>query len=71
LRREGREAEKILEKSFNILRKDINEHVIRLKAVKSKRELTSEEIAFLEKFEEELTEAKDIITKEVEDISHS
>ena len=71
LRREGREAEKMLEKSFNILRKDINEHIARLKSAKSKRKLSSEEIDFLERFEEELTEAKDIITKEVQDISHS
>ena len=71
LRREGREAEKMLEKSFNILRKDINEHIARLKSAKSKRKLSSEEIDFLERFEEELTEAKDIIIKEVQDISHS
>ena len=69
--RESQEAEKVLEKSFNILRKDINEHITRLKTAKSKRKLSSEEIAFLKRFEEELAEAKDVIAKEVQDISHS
>lgn len=71
LRRESREAEKVLEKSFHILRKDVSEHITRLKTAKSKRKLSSEEIEFLERFEEELAEANDIITKEVQDISHS
>lgn len=71
LRREAREAEHVLEKSFDILRKDISTHVTRLKAVQSERKLTSEEILFLERFEEELAEAKDVIAKEVQDISHS
>lgn len=71
LRYESREAENMLEKSFNLLRKDINEHVVRLKAAKLKRRLTKDEVAFLERFEEELTEAERLIAKEVEDISHS
>jgi len=69
LRREGREAEKMLEKSFNILRKDIDTHIARLKAAKDKRKLTAEEILFLEEFEKNLTEAEDIITKEMKNIS--
>lgn len=70
LRREGREAEKMLQKSFNILRKDIDTHIARLKAAKDKRKLTAEEILFLEEFEKDLTEAEDIITKEMKDVSH-
>lgn len=70
LRREGREAEKMLEKSFNILRKDIDTHIARLKTAKDKRKLTTEEILFLEEFEKNLTEAEDIITKEMKDVSH-
>src|SRR3989344_806077 len=69
LRRESREAEKVLGKSFAILRKDIAAHVARLKSVK--RKLTAEEIDFLEQFEEELGEAEEAITKEIQDISHS
>lgn len=69
LRRESREAEKVLGKSFAILRKDIASHVARLKSVK--RKLTTEEVDFLEQFEEELGEAEDAIAKEIQDISHS
>lgn len=67
LRRESREAEKVLEKSFAILRKDIASHVARLKSVK--RKLTTEEIDFLEQFEAELGEAEEVIAKEIQDIS--
>lgn len=68
LKKEGREAEKMLEKSFNILREDIREHVIKLKKIESRRKLTYEEIEFLERFEEELSKAEGVIEKEVEDI---
>ena len=71
MKRESQEAEKMLEKSFNVLRKDIDTHIARLKAAKNKRKLTEEEILFLEQFEEELVEAKNILVKEVQDISHS
>lgn len=71
MRREAREAEKVSEKAFNLLRKDLQEHITQLKAAKSKRKLSSEELDFLERFEKELSEAKDIIAKEVQDISHS
>ena len=69
MRRESREAEKMLEKSFNILRKDIASHVARLKSVK--RKLTAEEVDFLEQFEKELGEAEEVIAKEIKDISNS
>lgn len=69
LRRESREAEKVLEKSFTILRKDIAVHVAKLKAVK--RKLTAEEVEFLEQFEEELGEAEEAIAKEIKNVSHS
>ncbi len=69
LRREAREAEYILRKSFSILRKDIDEHIAKLKSMKSKRKLTTEEIAFLEHFEKNLDESENTITKEIKDIS--
>ena len=59
----------MLEKSFNLLRKDVHAHVMRLKAVKDKRKLTTEEILFLEEFEKNLKEAENIITKEIQDVS--
>lgn len=67
----SRETEKTLEKSFSDFRKEINEHILKLKSAKDKRKLTVEEVDFLEKFEDELAEAKGVITKEVEDISRS
>lgn len=68
-KRESREAEKILEKSFRILRKDIATHITRLKSLK--RKLTKEEISFLEQFDNELGEAEEAIANEIKDISHS
>ena len=69
LRRESREAEQVLKKSFIILRKDIVAHVDRIK--KLKRKLTTEEIVFLEQFEKELSKAEEVIVKEIKDISKS
>lgn len=71
VRKEGREAEKILEKSFNTLRKDIRGHIAKVKRAQITRKLTSEEVDFLEQFEKELFEAEKTITKEVQDFSHS
>jgi len=70
IKKESREAERVLKKSFNILRKDVRKHITKLKKVQSTRKLTSEEVDFLGQFEEELSEAEDAITKEVQDIYH-
>ena len=69
MRREAREAEKVSEKAFRILRDGVANHVARLKKVK--RKLTDEEAEFLEQFEQKLEEAEEVITKEIRDISHS
>ena len=69
LRREGREAEKVSEKAFRVLRDGVANHVAQLK--KAKRKLTSEEAEFLEQFEQKLEEAEKVIEKEIQDISHS
>lgn len=71
VKKESREAEKMLSKSFDILRKDLKEHIVKLKKVESSRKLTTEETEFLEHFKEALSEAEDAITKEVQDISNS
>jgi hypothetical protein len=70
VKKESREAEKVLSKSFDILRKDLKDHIVRLRKVESSRKLTAEETKFLEQFEEELSDAEDAITKEVQDISN-
>jgi hypothetical protein len=69
LRRESLETEKIFDRSFSILKKDIDAHITRLKTVKDKRKLTKEEILFLEDFEKNLTDAGDIISKKIKNIS--
>ena len=63
------EAEQVLEKSVKIICGDINEHIDKLKKARSERDLTLEEINFLEQFEEELAEAKNIIAKAIQDVS--
>lgn len=69
LRRRGREAEQVLGKSFDKLKEDIRTHVFRLKETQRERVLTSEEISFLEKFEAELGQIKNVANEEVENIS--
>jgi len=69
MRREAREAEKVTDKSFRVLRDGVANHVARLKKVN--RKLTAEEAEFLEQFEQKLEEAEEIITKEIQDISRS
>ncbi len=69
VKKESREAEKVLGKSFDLLRKDLVDHISKLRKIESKRKLTPEEIDFLERFKEELSEAEDLIEKEIKDIS--
>ena len=69
MRREAREAEKVSEKAFKVLRDGVQNHVARLK--KLKRKLTEEEAEFLEQFEQKLEEAEEVIAKEIQDISRS
>ncbi len=69
LRREGMEAEEVLEKSFAKLRSDIVTHIALLKTVRSRRQLTKEELLFLEEFRKSLAEAEKNITKEIRDVS--
>lgn len=71
LRREAKEAERMLKKTFSTLRKDVDNHIIKLKAIKKKRKLTVEEVEFLERFGKNLADSEDVLTKEIEDISRS
>jgi hypothetical protein len=68
MRKQSKEAEKMLEKSFNVLIQDIKEHVDLLNEDKTKRKLTLREVEFLERFEKELSDADDILRKEIEGI---
>lgn len=69
VRKESREAELVLGKSFDILHADLRRHIAKLRRAQSERKLTSEEIEFLEEFEEELSDAERAIGKEVKDVS--
>jgi hypothetical protein len=69
VKKESVEAEKTNLKSFGILHKDLANHILKLKRIQSKRQLTDEEIEFLEQFDEELMDAKNAIDKEIGDIS--
>jgi len=69
MRREAREAEKVTDKAFRVLRDGVANHVAQLKKVK--RKLTPEETEFLEQFEQKLEEAEEVITKEIQDVSRS
>lgn len=71
IKRKSKDAEKVLERAFNNLKKNIDEHLAKLNSAKDKRKLTKEEADFLEKFEEELKKAENQIEKEVEGISRS
>ena len=68
VRKEVAEAERTVDKSFDILKKDLDSHILKLKRAQSQRKLTVEETDFLESFEEELSDAKKAISKEVNDV---
>ncbi|MCR4330799.1 MAG: hypothetical protein NUV49_02880 [Patescibacteria group bacterium] len=69
MRREAREAERVSDRAFKVLREGVLRHIARLK--KARRNLTSEEMEFLEEFSEKLEEAEEVVAKEIRDISGS
>lgn len=69
VKKESLEAEKVLNKSFDILHSDLREYIQKLRKAEFKRKLTKEEIDFLEKFDDDLNDAEDIISKEIKDVS--
>ena len=68
IRVQGKEAEDVTSKSFALLKNDIKRHITRLNRAKKMRELTKEEVDFLEDFEKNLDEAHRLIIKEINDI---
>ncbi len=71
VKKESREAQYAIEESFKALRKNLETHVAKLRKTESKRKLTSEELEFIEEFDEKLSKAESIIEREVKDISES
>lgn len=68
VRKEEAEAERTVDKAFDILKNDLESHTLKLKRAQSQRKLTVEETDFLENFEAELSDAKRAIDKEVRDV---
>ncbi len=68
LRKEVHEAEEVLHKAFDLLRKEVKEQIKLLENVKSKRKLTEEEHNIIERLKKDLDTAEDVVSKEVADI---
>ncbi|TSC57121.1 MAG: Uncharacterized protein Greene041679_430 [Parcubacteria group bacterium Greene0416_79] len=67
MNKESEEAESILHRSFKVLRSDIDAHIRKLHKARASRALSGEELQFLKKFSDDLSEAEHIIAKEVAD----
>lgn len=68
LRKEVYEAEDVLHKAFDSLRKEVKEQIALLEHVKSKRSLTEEEHKIVERLKKDLDHAERSVRKEIEDI---
>ncbi|PWB38916.1 MAG: hypothetical protein C3F02_01500 [Parcubacteria group bacterium] len=68
VRREVGEAESVLHKEFNNLRKRIRAHLKILEQVSKKKKLTKEEQLTMEELRQELASAEHNVEKEIEDI---
>lgn len=68
LRREVREAERILHKAFDRLREDVRKQIKLLERVRTRRELTEEEETIIQRLKKDLDEAEQLVQKEIEDI---
>ena len=68
VKKEVHEAEHALHKAFDLLKEGIVERIRLLEKVKTKRELTAEEEKILKEFKEDLTNAEQVINKEIADI---
>lgn len=69
LRQESAEADSILHKSFALLRKDLATHTRRLRRARLNRDLSNEELDFLEQFDNDLSEAEQLIGGEIADLA--
>lgn len=68
MRREVREMEDSMHKTFDLIREDLQDHVALLEKAKSKRKLTLVEKKLLKTIKTDLTEAEKYLKKEIEDI---
>ena len=68
LKKEVREAESTLRKTFDLLKKDIREQIKMLEKTRAKRLLTEEEEKIIKQLGRDLEDAEEVIEKEIEDI---
>jgi len=68
LRKEVREVESALHKSFELLKEDIRTQVKTLERARTKRQLTEEEEKIIKQLKRDLDGAEEIIREEIEDI---
>ena len=68
LKKEVREAEFTLRKTFDLLKKDIREQIKMLEKTRAKRQLTEEEEKIIKQLGRDLGDAEAVIEKEIEDI---
>ncbi len=68
LRKEVREAESALHKTFDILKEDIHEQVKLLEKTKTKRRLTEEEEKIIKQLRKDLDNTEKFVMKEIKDI---
>ncbi|MFH1346972.1 MAG: hypothetical protein ABIH10_01845 [Spirochaetota bacterium] len=68
LKKEVREAESVLHKTFDLLREGIREQIKMLEKTRTKRQLTDEEEKIFNRLRKDLEIAEKVVKKEVEDI---
>jgi hypothetical protein len=68
VRKEVREAELVLHKTFNFLKEDIEEQIRAFEKIRNKRRLTDEEEKIIKRLEKKLDDAEKVVKKEIDDI---
>ena len=68
MKKEVREAEKVLHHAFDLLKEAIREQIKMLEKTKTKRQLTEEEERIIERLKKDLDDAEKSVRKEIEDI---
>jgi hypothetical protein len=66
--KEVRNIERLVAKAFALLKEDVEDSIKLLERTKSKRELTKEEDAIVKRLRQNLTDAEDIINKQVQKV---
>ena len=68
VRKEVREAESAIHKSFDALKKNMREQMRMLEKARTKRQLTEEEGEIIKQFKKDLADAETFVNKEIQDI---